>query len=63
MIKTWYALNGMLSILRPSTRLAEEPVISIADWAVMLPPRVAATRTSRDDPNERGWSGRLQPAG
>src|SRR5271155_2378816 len=42
----------MLSILRPSTRLAEEPDISIRDRAVMVPPGLrqpghhATTRTN-----------------
>jgi DNA-binding transcriptional LysR family regulator len=45
----------MLSILRPSTRLAEDPDISIGDCAVMVPPRVAATRTPCDDQIEVEW--------
>ncbi|MGC1888568.1 MAG: hypothetical protein WA709_21175 [Stellaceae bacterium] len=35
MIKTWYGLNGMLSILRPSTRLAGEPPVPTGDVTVM----------------------------
>jgi hypothetical protein len=40
--------------LRPSTRLADKPDISIRDCAVTVPPPVPATRTRCDGLTKRG---------